>query len=112
MCHSPSEDLLFSGGCGMCEDRKFKAKPLSYLDRKVLAIIALLFACGTSYGHLHFTELSDTFGEESVGTRSKVLAVKERACGFTDHCMEHQSVIYTARTALRDRSGRRWESSV
>lgn len=95
----------------MCEDRKFEGKPLSYLDRKVLAIIALLFACVASRGHLHFTELSDTLGEEAVGTPSKVLAVKERACGFTDHCMEHQSIIYTARIAFRDRSGRRWESS-
>lgn len=94
----------------MYDEWDFDGKPLFYLDRKVVAVIAVLFACLSGYWYLHFTGLSEAFGEDAVATRGKVMALEKRACGFTDHCLENQSAVYTARIAFRDRSGRQRES--
>ncbi|TQV80815.1 DUF3592 domain-containing protein [Denitrobaculum tricleocarpae] len=94
----------------MDDDWAYDGKPLFYLDRKVVAVIAFLFTCLSGYWYLHFTGLSEAFAQEAVSTRGKVLSVDKRACAFTDYCIENQAIIYTATLVFKDRFGRQWQS--
>lgn len=91
----------------MDDDWAYEGKALFYLDRKVLAVITLIFTCISGYWYLHFTGLSASFAEEAVSTRGQVLTVGKRACSFSDYCIENQRVIYTATLVFSDRSGKR-----
>lgn len=90
----------------MDDDWAYDGKALFYLDRKVVAVIILIFTCISGYWYLHFTGLSDSFTEEAVSTRGQVIAVDKRACNFSDYCIENLNMIYTATLVFRDRSGR------